>query len=225
MNGKVSIYYTILLLALLGFTSYIFSFVASTNKVIATVTAYLLIISIAMLVKLDWNSVGLSLTNIYRGIIFALPIIAIIILGFLALFLINPDIFKDERYNQSYNLVLYAVFITLPLFTVLLEELAFRGVLFGMLQTIVSQNYALILSSISFGVWHLFSAGAINMSAFPLSLPKIVIVVGVVLATSLAGMFLTWTRIKSGSLITPILIHWTINATGMLFAYLAWQKQ
>jgi hypothetical protein len=106
VNSKISIYYTLVLfLALLGFTSYIFSIVSNTNRLIATITAYLLIISIAMLAKLTGILLVLSLVNsVYRGILFALPFIAIIIIGALTIFLINPEIFKDERYNLSYSL-------------------------------------------------------------------------------------------------------------------------
>lgn len=224
MNTKISIYYTITLLVILGFTSYIFSIVSSANKLVAVLFAYLAIVSIAMLANLDWASVGLSKDNILKGFIFALPFIAVVIIGAITVFLLNPEVFKDERYNQSSRLVLYTIFITLPLFTVLLEEIAFRGVLFGTLQTIVSQNYAVIVSSLSFGVWHVFSASAVSTTSIPESVPKILIILGIILATTLAGIFLAWARIKSESLVAPILIHWTINATGVILSYFAWQK-
>lgn len=224
MNNKVSIYYTIALLASLGFASYIFSIVSSANKTIAIIASYLLVISIAMLANLSWASIGLSKDSLFKGLIYALPFIAVIVIGAIAVFLFNSDIFRDERYKQGSNLVLFTVFITLPFFTVLIEELAFRGVLFGMLQNIVSQNYAVILSSISFGVWHVFSANALNSVAIPTSIPKILVILAVIVATSLAGVFFTWLRIKSGSLITPILIHWAINSISIVLAYFAWQK-
>jgi membrane protease YdiL (CAAX protease family) len=224
MNIKISIYYTIGLLLILFLASYLFSIVSGYNKVIALIAAYVTLISFAMLVNLNWDSLGLSKDNISKGLTFAIPFITIIVISAIAIFLINPEIFKDERYNQTHTFILYTVLFTLPIFTVLLEELAFRGVLFGVLHTLVSQNIAVLISSLSFGIWHVFSAGAISTSALPDSVPKIAIVVVIILATTLAGVFLTWTRIKSGSLVAPILIHWTINSMGILLSYLAWQK-
>jgi membrane protease YdiL (CAAX protease family) len=224
MNNKISIYYTIALLASLGFASYIFSIVSSANKTIAIIASYLLVMSIAMLANLTWDSIGLSKDSLVKGFIYALPFIAVIVVGAIGVFLFKSEIFQDERYKQGSSLVLFTVFITLPFFTVLIEELAFRGVLFGMLQNIVSQNYAVILSSISFGVWHVFSANALSSAAIPATIPKVLVVVSVILATSIAGAFFTWLRLKSGSLITPILVHWTINSVGIILAYFAWQK-
>ena len=224
MNNKISIYYTIALLASLGFASYIFSIVSSTNKTIAIITSYLLVISIAMLANLTWDSIGLSKDSLAKGFIFALPFIATIVIGAIAVFIFNSEIFQDERYKQGSRLVLFTIFITIPFFTVLIEELAFRGVLFGMLQTVVSQNYAIIASSLSFGVWHVFSANGLSSAAIPQSIPKALVVLAVIVATSIAGVFFTWLRIRSGSLITPILVHWAINSTGVVMAYFAWQK-
>ena len=93
MNNKVSIYYTIALLASLGFASYIFSIVSSTNKTIAIVTSYLLVISIAMLANLTWDSIGLSKDSLAKGFIFALPFIATIVVGAIAVFIFNSEIF------------------------------------------------------------------------------------------------------------------------------------
>jgi len=49
-----------------------------------------------------------------------------------------------------------------------------------------------------------------------------------VIATAIAGMFFTWLRILSGSLIAPWLVHWTINGSSMvsvLFAKSAADKR
>jgi hypothetical protein len=103
---------------------------------------------------------------------------------------------------------------------VLLEELAFRGVLFGMLQTIVSQNYAhycYLQLVLGFGTYLVLALLAYECFASELFLKLLIITGGSCSDNFSRCMFLTWTRIKSGSLITPILIHWTINATGMLY--------
>jgi uncharacterized protein len=46
-------------------------------------------------------------------------------------------------------------------------------------------------------------------------------VVVTVLFTSLAGIVLCWLRLRSGSLLVPMLAHWTVNGLGAIVALLA----
>ena len=48
-------------------------------------------------------------------------------------------------------------------------------------------------------------------------------VAGAVLATAAAGFVFTWLRRRSGSLIAPIALHWSLNGLGALAAALVWQ--
>ena len=43
-----------------------------------------------------------------------------------------------------------------------------------------------------------------------------------VLATGAAGFVFTWLRRRSGSLIAPIALHWSLNGLGALAAALVW---
>ena len=43
-----------------------------------------------------------------------------------------------------------------------------------------------------------------------------------VLATGAAGFVFTWLRKRSGSLIAPIALHWSLNGLGALAAALVW---
>jgi hypothetical protein len=43
-------------------------------------------------------------------------------------------------------------------------------------------------------------------------------VIGAVVATTVAGLVLTWLRITTGGLIAPILLHAGVNSTGALAA-------
>ena len=47
-------------------------------------------------------------------------------------------------------------------------------------------------------------------------------VVMAVLATGAAGFVFTWLRRRSGSLIAPIALHWSLNGLGALAAALVW---
>ena len=44
----------------------------------------------------------------------------------------------------------------------------------------------------------------------------------VVLATGAAGFVFSWLRRRSGSLIAPIALHWSLNGLGALAAALVW---
>ena len=44
-----------------------------------------------------------------------------------------------------------------------------------------------------------------------------------VVATTAAGLIFGWLRYKSDSLLTPIALHWALNATGALSAAIAWR--
>jgi len=47
-------------------------------------------------------------------------------------------------------------------------------------------------------------------------------VVLAVAATAFAGFVFTWLRRRSGSLIAPIALHWSLNGLGALAAALVW---
>ena len=47
-------------------------------------------------------------------------------------------------------------------------------------------------------------------------------VVLAVVATGVAGFVFTWLRKRSGSLIAPIALHWSLNGVGALAAALVW---
>jgi membrane protease YdiL (CAAX protease family) len=37
----------------------------------------------------------------------------------------------------------------------------------------------------------------------------------------LAGVVLCWLRLRSGSLLAPVLLHWTVNGLGVIVALVA----
>jgi membrane protease YdiL (CAAX protease family) len=46
-------------------------------------------------------------------------------------------------------------------------------------------------------------------------------VVGTVLLTTVAGAVFCWLRVRSGSLLAPVLLHWALNGLGLLAVHLA----
>jgi membrane protease YdiL (CAAX protease family) len=123
---------------------------------------------------------------------------------------------------------LWTVLVVIPLGTVLPEELAFRGLLLGLLGRRYGLRAGILLSSGLFGLWHVVpSLGGGTTNATMASVVgadaagTVVRVVITVVFTSLAGVVLCWLRLRSGSLLAPVLAHWTVNGLGVIVAALA----
>jgi membrane protease YdiL (CAAX protease family) len=113
--------------------------------------------------------------------------------------------------------------VRIPLGTVLWEEVAFRGVLLAALARVLPLRTAVLVSAAVFGVWHVrptISAVAANdLVTGPV--PTALVVGAGCLATAVAGLVFTWLRLRSGSLLAPVLLHLATNCLGLLAAVAA----
>lgn len=110
------------------------------------------------------------------------------------------------------------VFVRIPVFTALIEEAFFRGVLHAALMALYPVEVAVWLGAGMFGVWHigpgLDQARAGDRAGLRHTS-------GTVVATTLAGIFLVWLRIETGSIWAPVAVHAAINMTMAISARLA----
>ena len=103
--------------------------------------------------------------------------------------------------------------LRIPLGTVLLEEVAFRGVLYGVLATRSSPAAAAAGSSVVFGVWHVLPA----LQTLQVNAPdagaraKVAAVAGAGAATTGVGLVLCAVRRASGGLVAPAVAHLAAN--------------
>lgn len=179
------------------------------------------VLAVIMTGHLTWKDLGLSGREVRSGLLWGiLAAVASSLVMFIA-FLISPDIFRDSRYNQSAGSMLRAVLFTLPVGTVLLEEVVFRGMYYHFGTIVRSEKFGILLSAGLFGLWHILSARAFQ-SPF-IYIPQLVTVSGIVVVTALAGVLFALLRHKSKSLLAPIILHWSINATAMILAYLSFR--
>jgi uncharacterized protein len=118
-----------------------------------------------------------------------------------------------------------AALVVVLLGTVLPEELAFRGLLLALLRRSHGTRAATLVSSGLFGLWHILPSlggGAANAAVADVvgggTAGTVVRVVVTVCFTSLAGVVLCWLRLRSGSLLAPMLAHWTVNGLGVIVA-------
>jgi len=119
-------------------------------------------------------------------------------------------------------LLAYRALIRIPLGTVLLEEVAFRSVLLAAWRRVASLPSAIVGSSFVFGLWHIRPAIdlLIENDVAADGPARILAVLGAVAGTFVAGVAFCWLRVKSGSLLAPVLAHAAANSLATVLAYL-----
>ncbi len=132
-------------------------------------------------------------------------------------------LFRDARLGDiGFGLVLYRALIRIPFGTAILEEFAFRGVLFGIWARISGRWSAAVGSSIVFGMWHIRPAlDLLNANeTASTTLAQSLLLLGAVLGTVVAGLFFSYLRIRTDSLWAPLIAHASINSLAIVAAAL-----
>jgi len=117
--------------------------------------------------------------------------------------------------------LVYYVLARIPLGTALAEEVLFRGVLFAVWRDVgVSSLNAALFASLAFGLWHVSpTILGVRINDPHASGQKLwAAVAGAVLFTTIAGLGLTWLRLRTGGLLAPIVLHGGINSVSALAA-------
>ena len=154
---------------------------------------------------------GLGRTTLRRGLRWGLLLaLCVAVVGLAALALpATRLLLQDPRVaGAEPGQVAYAALVRVPLGTVLLEEIGFRGVVYGLALRLHGPLWATVISSVLVGAWHILPAvrvvgghpsvvrlGAAGSEIGPLS------VVSAILAVSLAGAALCELRRRTGSLV------------------------
>lgn len=183
-----------------------------------------LFVLLAIKSELSFDDIGLGRAHLKSGFKYGGVAAIALILAMALAFVVAPEFYQDERFNQSLTDTLLSVLLYLPLRTVLWEEFMFRGLLWGLINKKRGPGLATVLSSIIFGFWHVFAAsGSIDSNLLTNGGGNgATIIVATILLTAVAGMALSELRRRSGSLIAPILVHWAANGAGVVLVYAAW---
>lgn len=179
---------------------------------------------------LGWAELGLGREHWKSGIGYAaaaVALVATVIAVGVALPWTRPMFMNDHYATLSGALL--ASLIIIPLQTVIPEELVFRGVLHGALNRAWGFRGVAAAGSLLFGLWHV--ATSLGLTSSNVGFTRLFgggvggVIAGVllaVLATGAAGFVFTWLRGRSGSLIAPIALHWSLNGMGALAAAMVW---
>jgi membrane protease YdiL (CAAX protease family) len=179
---------------------------------------------------LGWAELGLSREHWKAGAGYAVAAVAVVVsvIAIGALLPWTRPMFMNNNY-ATVSGALLASMIIIPLQTVIPEELAFRGVLHGALGRAWGFRGVAAAGSLLFGLWHIATSLGLTSSNVGFTrlfggglLGTVAGVVLAVAATAVAGFVFTWLRKRSGSLIAPIALHWSLNGLGALAAALVW---
>jgi membrane protease YdiL (CAAX protease family) len=171
------------------------------------------------------DDVGLGRRSLRRGAAFALCAAAAVAAVYVvaAWLPATRSAFLDERYRTDLGEAVRVAVVVIPLGTVLFEEVAFRGVLWGLVNRDWGALRATLVSSALFGLWHVLPSLRLNRVNPAVTglvgdgpAGRVVAVAGAVAFTAAAGVLFCELRRRSGSLLAPIGLHWAVNGLGVL---------
>jgi membrane protease YdiL (CAAX protease family) len=181
---------------------------------------------------LSWAQLGLSRERLRSGALWAAGAIGVVALLYLVgvLLPVSRPAFLDARYHFGVAGALMSALIIIPIGTILLEEVAFRSVLWGMLSRHMVTWRVLVTSSVLFGLWHILPSmhlasanhGVGAAVAGTGASAGLLVVLGTVAFTALGGVVAGELRRRSGSLLASAGMHWATNGLGVLFGLVAW---
>jgi membrane protease YdiL (CAAX protease family) len=202
------------------------------HVVLAPLIAGVLVL-VARAAGLTWYDLAMKRSTLRRGIEYA----ALAVTGTLVVYLVavlwpvTQQWFLDTRYRAGGSALAFAALVAIPVGTVLLEEVAFRGVLWGLVSRRFGRFAATGVTSSLFGLWHILPSlsfsrdnRAVTAAVPHLAQVRPLVVIGTVVFTTLAGVVLAELRRRSGSLIAPAALHWATNALGVLLSGLVWAQ-
>ena len=133
----------------------------------------------------------------------------------------------DSRAQISGGRMLYELGVPILLLTAIPEEFAFRGVLLGSALRLWGPWRASLITSALFGLWHIEPtlhtmrdnravAGAAASTG-----GQVLVVLGAIAVTFVAGLIFCWLRLRSRSLIAPVIAHAATNGVALTVAWFA----
>ena len=187
----------------------------------------------AALILVAWTGhltradLGLGWRQVGAGVRYGAGAFGVVLLVLLAAAAVpaTNGFLHDSRAQITGGRLLYELGVSIVLLTAIPEEFAFRGVLLGSALRLWGPWRASLVTSALFGLWHIaptlhtmsdnheFKGAAASVAG------QVLLVLGAIAVTFAAGLIFCWLRLKSGSLIAPVMAH---AATDGLALTVAW---
>lgn len=189
--------------------------------------ACVLLLAIGRRAGLSWQEMGLDRATLGKGARWGSAAALAVAIGYL-LFAAVPasdDVLSDDSMPTTAGAAAVKILLVIPLRTILLEELAFRGVLWGLLRRRGTAMSATCWSAVAFGLWHvpaglrlIGSNQALDDAVGDSRCAAAGVVLAIVIFTASAGLLFAELRRRSGSLLAPAGLHWATNGIGTLMS-------
>jgi uncharacterized protein len=172
---------------------------------------------------LSWAELGLDRRRLPSGLRWGGACAAAVAAGYataLAVPALRPLLTDARAAGRDAGDLAYEALVRIPVGTVLWEEVAFRGVLLAVLVRLLSRPAAVAGTSLLFGLWHVRPTldGLAANDLVEGTAARTGAVVVACLATAAAGVLFCALRLRSGSLLAPVLLHLGTNVLGLLAA-------
>ena len=194
------------------------------------VSACILTLGMAMIA---WRSgatvddLGLRRDRLRVGLLYGLGAFALVLLVLVLAAAIpaTRGFLQDTRAEIDGGRLAYEVGVTTVVLTAVPEELAFRGVVLGSSRGLWGTRYAVLVSSGLFGLWHIeptvktMSGNSAVGGASSSTSGQVLVVLGAIAVTFVAGLLFCWLRLRSRSLIAPFIAHVATNGLALVVAW------
>jgi len=171
----------------------------------------------------------MGFTQWRRGLAWG-AVLFVLTAGVLALAVTMPvfnDAYHDRRVSAGTATWLYQTFVRIPLGTAVLEETAFRAVLPALFALRWGIGRGYLAASVCFGLWHVLPALGLN-EVNPVATRVFgsgaggvtVAVLFAVIGTAMAGLWWSWIRHRSGSVLSTMIAHVASNSVAYTIAWL-----
>lgn len=173
-------------------------------------------VATAVVLVLMAGTAGLGLTVGWAPVVVGLAggLVVVVVVAVLALLPSTRPLLADQRMaGVDARGTAWRALVRIPLGTVLLEEVAFRGVL----PVLLSPLSAAVL----FGLWHILPTWrALDVNGLAGSgRAQVAAVSGAVVVTATVGLGLWGLRAATGSLLAPAMVHAAANSGATVAAY------
>jgi uncharacterized protein len=187
----------------------------------------------AVLVLIAWRAgaaladLGLGRADVGAGLRYGAGAFGVVLLV-LVLAAVIPatnGFLHDSRAQIDGGRLLYELGVPIVLLTAIPEEFAFRGVLLGSGLSLWGPRRASLITSALFGLWHIaptlhtMSDNHVFKGAAASVAGQVLLVLGSIVVTFIAGLIFCWLRLRSGSLIAPVMAHVATNGLALTVAW------
>ena len=197
------------------------------------------VVSVALLtgalVLIAWSAgatladLGLGRANAGAGLRYGAGAfgIVLLVLTVAAVIPATNGFLHDSRAQISGGRLIYELGLSIVLLTAIPEEFAFRSVLLGSALRLWGPWRASLVTSALFGLWHIaptLHTMSDNRAVSGLAASvggQVLLVLGSIAVTFVAGLVFCWLRLRSRSLIAPVMAHIATNGLALTVAWFA----